>query len=86
MRLAKTSRPFTPRAYAFTYEDLYQWRVVRRLSFQQIALKFGCDHTTVVNACKRLNVPKRGLISPSEPLNAIPAPKVAPDMIRIGGE
>lgn len=63
-----TNAPFKPRMYAFTYEALYAMRVERRLSLTQIARKYGCDHTTVLNALRRLGIPvKFALIEPELP-------------------
>lgn len=60
-------RPFKPRVYAFTYEQLFDFRVTRNWSFPRIARKYGCDHSSVINACKRLGVPtQRKLIGPGE--------------------
>jgi len=51
-------RPYKAREYAFTYEDLFQFRQVKALSWAQIARKYGCpDHTSVRYAAKRLGVP-----------------------------
>lgn len=59
---------FKPRMYAFTHEALYAMRVVRRLSMPQIARKYGCDHTTVLNALRRLGIEtKLPLIGPELP-------------------
>lgn len=93
MNLIKTNRPFSPRLYAFTYEGLYAMRIERRLSLPQIARKFGCDHTTVLNALGRLGIPtKRPLVpadlpagkgwvkeATSQQPQADAAPKVAPE-------
>jgi hypothetical protein len=59
-------QPYKPNRYAFTFDALYDLRVVQGLSFQRIAQRFGdCDHTTVIHACRRLGVPlERPLIEP----------------------
>lgn len=53
-----TNQPYRPRIYDFTYDLLYAMRVERNLSFNQIARKYKCDHTTVVHACQRLGIRK----------------------------
>ena len=51
-----TNAPYRPRVYDFTYDLLYAMRITRNLSYTQIARKYGCDHTTVINACQRLGI------------------------------
>ena len=51
-----TNAPYRPRRYDLTYDGLYAMRVTRKLSFHQIARKYGAHHTTIVNACQRLGI------------------------------
>jgi hypothetical protein len=61
------SSPFKPREFDWKAEQLYEMRHVKGLSFGQIAMRFGCDHTTVMWAFKRLGVPmERPLRGPAE--------------------
>jgi hypothetical protein len=48
---------FRPREFAFDEAILREMRHVRRLSFAQIARRFGCDHATVIWAFHRLGIP-----------------------------
>jgi hypothetical protein len=51
--------PFKPRRFAWDAEQLYEMRQVKRMSFPQIARRFGCDHATVMWAFHRLGVPTK---------------------------
>jgi hypothetical protein len=72
-------RKFRPREFGFTYADLHEFRQVRAMSWQQIGNMYGCDHTTVMHAAKRLGVetarPLKGPTHDPEKRH-IPPPKV----------
>lgn len=56
-RASRIRSEFRPRAFAWDADQLREMRQVRRLSFPQIARRFGCDHATVIWAFHRLGIP-----------------------------
>ena len=56
---ATSSKPFAPRRYDFRAEDLNRLRHQERRGWIQIGRVYGCHHTTVLYACKRLGIPTK---------------------------
>jgi hypothetical protein len=52
-RPSKLGKPFVPRKFDFSAEDIASWRD-RGWSWPRIARKYGCHHTTLMHAAMRL--------------------------------
>lgn len=53
---ATSTKRFAPRQFDFNAEDLNRFRHVERMGWMHIAKQYGCHHSTVIYACKRLGV------------------------------
>lgn len=49
----KTARYFKPRKHEYSAEDITRWRS-QGWSWTRIGWMYGCDHTTVMYAAKRM--------------------------------